>query len=114
MINDVVNTLKTGNISGWDDFLRCLPDNWREIAESSEMLKGQRKDKDPETLMHVLMLHLLCGCPLRKTTAVACLPPPRAVFPPPPPQCFPPLPPPRHAFKDLNLMDKTLRQRINH
>jgi hypothetical protein len=71
MINDVVNTLKTGNISGWDDFLRCLPANWREIAESSGVLKGQRKDKDPETLMHVLMLHLLCGYSLRETSAAA-------------------------------------------
>jgi hypothetical protein len=71
MINDVVNTLKTGDISGWDDFLKCLPDNWREIAEGSGVLKGQRKDKDPETLMRVLMLHLLCGYSLRETSTVA-------------------------------------------
>ena len=71
MINDVANSLTTGGISGWDDFLACLPGNWRQIAEASGVLKGQRKDKDPKTLMHVLMLHLLCGYSLRETSAIA-------------------------------------------
>lgn len=71
MINDAISKFKTGDVSAWDDFLACLPANWREIAEASGVLKGQRKDKDPETLMHVLMLHLLCGYSLRETSAIA-------------------------------------------
>jgi hypothetical protein len=65
------NALKTSEISCWDDFLSCLPSNWREIAFNCNVLKGQRKDKDPETLMRLFMLHLLCGYSLRETSAIA-------------------------------------------
>lgn len=71
MINDLLNASKTGDIPAWDDFLKCLPPNWRDIVSASNVLKGQRKDKEPETLMHVLMLHLFCGYSLRETSAVS-------------------------------------------
>ncbi len=65
------SVFKTDDISAWDDFLACFPANWREIAAATNVLKGQRKDKEPERLMHVLMLHLLCGYSLRETSAIA-------------------------------------------
>jgi hypothetical protein len=71
MISTTSNNFIREDISAWDDFLECLPANWREIAKTSNVLKGQRKDKDPETLLHVLMLHLLCGYSLRETSAIA-------------------------------------------
>ena len=71
-MNDaVLSTFKTGDIPGWEDFLACFPANWREIAKATNVLKGQRKDKEPDKLMHVLMLHLLCGYSLRETSAIA-------------------------------------------
>lgn len=71
MVNDLSNASKTGDVPAWDDFLACLPPNWRDIVSASNVLKGQRKDKEPETLMHVLMLHLFCGYSLRETSAVS-------------------------------------------
>lgn len=71
MINDTVNVFRTGDIPAWEDFIGCFPPNWREITASSNVLKGQRKDKAPDTLMRVLMLHLLCGYSLRETSTIA-------------------------------------------
>ncbi|MGI5924467.1 MAG: IS4 family transposase [Lentisphaeria bacterium] len=71
MCDTASSVFKTGDISAWDDFLACFPPNWREIAASTNVLKGQRKDKEPDKLLHVLMLHLLCGYSLRETSAIA-------------------------------------------
>ena len=71
MTSTTSNNFIIDNISAWEDFLKCLPANWREIAEASKVLKGQRKDKAPETLLRVLMLHLMCGYSLRETSAIA-------------------------------------------
>lgn len=71
MIDDTSNVFKTGDVPAWEDFLKCFPTNWREIAETSKVLKGQRKDKEPDKLMRVFMLHLLCGYSLRETSTIA-------------------------------------------
>ncbi|OQC12229.1 MAG: Transposase DDE domain protein [Lentisphaerae bacterium ADurb.Bin082] len=71
MTTTTSNLFIRDDISGWDDFIKCLPANWREIVASSNVLKGQRKDKSPETLLHTLMLHLMCGYSLRETSAIA-------------------------------------------
>jgi len=71
MINIAPNVFRTGDIPAWEDFLAGFPTNWREIALASQVLKGQRKDKDSDTLMRLLMLHLLCGYSLRETVTIA-------------------------------------------
>ncbi len=71
MINNTSSDFRTGDIPAWEDFLKCFPNNWREIAVASQVLKGQRKDKEPDKLMRLLMLHLLCGYSLRETSTIA-------------------------------------------
>ncbi len=71
MHNTASSVFRTGDISAWEDFLACFPPNWREVAAATNALKGLRQDKDPDVLMRVLMLHLLCGYSLRETSAIA-------------------------------------------
>lgn len=71
MKNEEQHTASIETISPWEDFLKCLPSDWRQTAERANMLKGLRQDKDPDKLMHVLMLHLLCGYSLRETSTIA-------------------------------------------
>ena len=51
--------------------LSFLPDNWRDLAVSTGALKGLRKDKSPENLLRVLLLHPGCGHSLRETVVRA-------------------------------------------
>ena len=51
----------------WKLLLSFLPDNWRDLAVSTGALKGLRKDKSPENLLRVLLIHLGCGHSLRET-----------------------------------------------
>ena len=48
-----------------------LPANWRELATATGALKGLRKDKSPENLLRVLLLHLGCGHSLQETAVRA-------------------------------------------
>lgn len=58
-------------ISGWDDLENLLPRNWREIAVSTNALKGLRQDKLPDNFLHVLLYHFACGMSLRETAVHA-------------------------------------------
>ena len=51
----------------WKLLVSFLPDNWRGLAVSTGALKGLRKDKSPENLLRVLLMHLGCGHSLRET-----------------------------------------------
>ena len=51
----------------WQLLMSFLPGNWRDLAASTGMLKGLRKDKSPEKLLRVLLIHLGCGHSLRET-----------------------------------------------
>ena len=51
----------------WDLLLGFLPAGWEALAAESGALKGLRKDKSPEKLLRVLLLHLGCGHSLRET-----------------------------------------------
>ncbi len=55
----------------WTLLLSFLPREWDELAVSSGALKGLRKDKDPESLLRVLLIHLSCGHSLRETAVRA-------------------------------------------
>ena len=61
----------SGLREGWQVLLSFLPDNWRELAASTGALKGLRKDKSPENLLRVLLVHPRCGHSLRETVVRA-------------------------------------------
>ena len=55
----------------WRLLVSFLPGNWRELAASTGVLKGLRKDKSAENLLRVLLMHLGCGHSLRETVVRA-------------------------------------------
>ena len=55
----------------WDLLVRFFPPDWERLATRSGALKGLRKDKSPENLLRVLLLHLGCGHSLRETVVRA-------------------------------------------
>ena len=55
----------------WDLLLSMMPEGWEELAKASKALKGLRKDKGANALLHTLMLHLACGYSLRETVVRA-------------------------------------------
>ena len=48
-----------------------FPDDWRDLASETGALKGLRKDKSPDGLLRVLLMHLACGHSLRETVVRA-------------------------------------------
>lgn len=65
------NELPPGMREDWRLLVSFLPGNWRELATSTGALKGLRKDKSPEKLLRVLLMHLGCGHSLRETVVRA-------------------------------------------
>lgn len=55
----------------WELLLGFLPEGWEALAAESGALKGLRKDKSPENLLRVLLMHLGCGHSLRETVVRA-------------------------------------------
>lgn len=55
----------------WDLLMSFLPAEWEDMAIQSGALKGLRKNKSPEHLLRVLLLHLGCGYSLSETAARA-------------------------------------------
>lgn len=55
----------------WPILLSFFPDNWAELASSTEALKGLRKDKATENYLRTLLMHIGCGYSLRETVARA-------------------------------------------
>lgn len=55
----------------WELLLSFFPPGWEALAAESGALKGLRKDKSPENLLRVLLLHLGCGHSLRETAVRA-------------------------------------------
>lgn len=51
----------------WDLLLSFLPEGWIEMASKYNVVKGLRKDKSPENLLRVLLIHIGCGYSLRET-----------------------------------------------
>ena len=52
----------------WNVVKSFFPKNWRWSAKRTKALKGLRKDKDPEQLLHALLIHFGCGYSLRETS----------------------------------------------
>lgn len=55
----------------WPILLSFFPDDWVELASSTNALKGLRKDKDAENYMRTLLMHIGCGYSLRETVTRA-------------------------------------------
>ena len=55
----------------WDVIERVLPDGWQEAARRTGALRRTRGFKDAETLLRVLLIHLVDGCSLRETAVRA-------------------------------------------
>ena len=71
--SDTMNIL--GNIERsqdeWSTVVRFLPDGWRIKAKESGALKRMRNFRDSDTLLRILLIHLLDGCSLRETAVRA-------------------------------------------
>ncbi len=55
----------------WKLLVSFFPANWRELAVSTNALKGLRKDKSEENMLRTLLIHLGCGYSLRETVVRA-------------------------------------------
>jgi len=51
----------------WQVLTSLLPEDWREQAAQTNVLKGLRKDKSEEDLLRTLLIHLAGGYSLRET-----------------------------------------------
>lgn len=58
-------------VSPWDDIASFLPADWRKIAADMNVMKGARQDKDVDSTLHTLLIHLACGYSLKETTTRA-------------------------------------------
>jgi len=55
----------------WEILQKFFPNDWKELAVTSGAVKGLRQDKDPATLLRVILLHVGCGYSLRETSTRA-------------------------------------------
>lgn len=55
----------------WPILLSFFPDNWIELASTTNALKGLRKDKAAEDYLRTLLIHIGCGYSLRETAVRA-------------------------------------------
>jgi hypothetical protein len=55
----------------WELLTTFFPAEWRELARTTEALKGLRQDKGEENYLRVLMLHFGCGLSMRETVTRA-------------------------------------------
>ena len=55
----------------WELLLSFLPEGWVEMAIEFGAVKGLRKDKSPDKLLRVLLIHIGCGYSLRETVVRA-------------------------------------------
>ena len=51
----------------WALLVSFFPAKWKQLARSSEALKGLRQDKSAEGYLRVLLLHFGCGFSMRET-----------------------------------------------
>ncbi len=55
----------------WPILLSFFPDNWLDLAVSTDASKGLRKDKAAEDYIRTLLIHLGCGYSMRETVTRA-------------------------------------------
>lgn len=58
----------------WEIVCQMLPEGWRDKAKELKAMRRQRGEiQEPETLLRILLIHLLDGCSLRETATRAAL-----------------------------------------
>ncbi len=55
----------------WPILLSFFPNKWKELAVTTNAMKGLRKGKDTENYLRTLLLHLACGYSMRETVTRA-------------------------------------------
>lgn len=55
----------------WSILLSFFPNNWEELAATTNAVKGLRKEKNTENYLRTLLLHLACGYSMRETVTRA-------------------------------------------
>jgi len=55
----------------WPVLLSFFPDNWKELAATTNAVKGLRKEKGAENYLRTLLLHIGCGYSMRETVTRA-------------------------------------------
>ena len=55
----------------WDLLMSFFPEGWRDTAVTTGAMKGLRKNKSVEGLIHTLLMHIGCGFSLRETVVRA-------------------------------------------
>lgn len=55
----------------WNLLLSFFPSNWKNLAQTTGVLKGLRQDKSEENYLRVLLMHLGCGFSMRETVVRA-------------------------------------------
>ena len=66
-----MESLPTVMDEDWKVLVSLFPKNWKELAQESGALKGLRQDREVETCLRVLLLHVGCGFSLRETAVRA-------------------------------------------
>lgn len=64
-------TAANETVTPWDDIASFLPADWRKTAADMNVMKGARQDKDVDSTLHTLLIHLACGYSLKETTTRA-------------------------------------------
>ena len=57
--------------SEWEELKLFFPENWADMAAQTKALFRLKKDKNPDSYLRLLMLHLSCNLSLRETSARA-------------------------------------------
>jgi len=55
----------------WPILLSFFPDNWIELASTTNAIKGLRKDKAAENYIRTLLIHIACGYSMREAVTRA-------------------------------------------
>jgi len=55
----------------WQLLTTFFPAHWEGLAVQTNAVKGLRKNKSPENLLRVLLIHVACGYSLRETVVRA-------------------------------------------
>lgn len=55
----------------WELLVSLFPEDWKDLAQQTNALKGLRQDKSPDNLIRTLLIHVGCGYSLRETVVRA-------------------------------------------
>lgn len=65
------NLINAPASNDWQVLQSVFPPDWKELAKTTKALRQLRKNKSPEDLLRILLIHIGCGYSLRETVARA-------------------------------------------